>query len=99
MPSVLIMIAKVAIVVTFIKVLAAKADLLIKGAWAVIVAILAAGAVWGYYIIETATPIDMAAILLLGEVVLGATIGYKLLPDSVKKFDLKNLSGKILNGD
>ena len=97
MPTVLTMIAKVAIVVTFIKVLAAKANLVIKGAWAVMTAVLASGGVWYYYIVMTSTPIDVTTIMLLIEVIIGATMGYKLLPESVKQFDLKNLRGQILN--
>jgi len=97
MPTVLVMIAKVAVVVTFIKVLAAKANLVIKDAWAVVTAILVSGGVWYYYIAMTGTPIDMTAIMLLVEVIIGATMGYKLLPESVKMFDLKNFRGKILN--
>ena len=96
MPTVLVMIAKVAIVVTFIKVLAAKVNLVIKGAAAVIVAILSSIGVWYYYIATTGTTIDMVAIMLLVEVAIGATMGYKLLPESVKMFDLKNFRGKIL---
>lgn len=99
MPTVLVMIAKVAIMVTFIKVVAAKANILIDGAAAVVVAILSSIGVWYYYIAITETAITMAAILLLIEVAIGATIGYKLLPESVKQFDLKNLSGKVLNGN
>jgi len=97
MPTVLTMIAKVAVVVTFIKVLAAKANLVIKGAWAVMTAVLASGGVWYYYIVMTSTPIDVTTIMLLIEVIIGATMGYKLLPESVKQFDLKNLRGQILN--
>ena len=97
MPTVLTMIAKVAIVVTFIKVLAAKANLVIKGAWAVMTAVLASGGVWYYYIVMTSTPIDVTTIMLLIEVIIGATMGYKLLPESVKQFDLKNLRGQLLN--
>ena len=99
MPTVLVMIAKVAVVVTFIKVSAAKVNLVIKGAAAVVVAILSSIGVWYYYIATTETAITMAAIMMLIEVTLGATMGYKLLPDSVKKFDLKNLQGKVLNGN
>jgi len=97
MPTVLTMIAKVAVVVTFIKVLAAKANLVIKGAWAVMTAVLASGGVWYYYIVMTSTPIDVTTIMLLIEVIIGATMGYKLLPESVKQFDLKNLRGQLLN--
>ena len=97
MPTVLIMIAKVAIVVTFIKVLAAKFNLIVQGVWALIVAILSSVGVWYYYIATTETAITMAMIMLLVEVAIGATMGYKLLPDSVKSFDLRNLRGEILN--
>ena len=97
MPTVLIMIAKVAIVVTFIKVLVAKINVVITGAAAVIVAILSSVGVWYYYIATTETAITMAMIMLLGEVIIGATIGYKLLPKAVKEFDLKNLRGDVLN--
>lgn len=99
MPTVLVMIAKVAVVVTFIKVVVAKANILIQGAAAVVIAILASIGVWYYYIAITETVITMAAIMMLIEVALGATIGYKLLPESVKQFDLKNLRGKVLNGN
>ena len=95
MPTVLVMIAKVAVVVTFIKVLAAKLNIVITGAAAVVVAILSSIGVWYYYIAMTETAITMAAIMMLVEV--GATMGYKLLPKSVKEFDLKNLQGKVLN--
>ena len=97
MPTVLIMIAKVAIVVTFIKVLAAKFNLVVSGVWALIVAVLSSVGVWYYYIAVTETAITMAMVMLLGEVIIGATIGYKLLPSSVKDFDLKNLRGDVLN--
>ena len=97
MPTVLVMIAKVAIVVTFIKVVAAKANILIQGAAAVVIAILSSIGVWYYYIATTETAITMAAIMMLIEVAMGATIGYKLLPESVKQFDLKNLAGRVLN--
>jgi len=97
MPTVLVMIAKVAIVVTFIKVVAAKANILIQGAAAVVIAILSSIGVWYYYIATTETAITMAAIMMLIEVAMGATIGYKLLPESVKQFDLKNLKGQVLN--
>ena len=97
MPTVLVMIAKVAILVTVIKVVAAKANLLIQGAWAVGIAILASIGVWFYYISITGTPVDMVTIELLLEVIIGATMGYKLLPESVKSFDLKNLRGEVLN--
>ena len=97
MPTVLVMIAKVAVVVTFIKVLAAKLNIVITGAAAVVVAILSSIGVWYYYIATTETLITMAAIMMLVEVAIGATMGYKLLPKSVKEFDLKNLQGKVLN--
>jgi len=97
MPTVLVMIAKVAIVVTTIKVIAAKLNILIQGAAAFIVAILSSVGVWYFYIVTTETAITMAMILLLIEVAVGATMGYKLLPESVKSFDLKNLSGQVLN--
>ena len=97
MPTVLVMIAKVAVVVTFIKVLAAKLNIVITGAAAVVVAILSSIGVWYYYIATTETLITMAAIMMLVEVAIGATIGYKLLPESVKSFDLKNLKGQVLN--
>ena len=97
MPTVLIMIAKVAIVVTFIKVLAAKFNLVVSGVWALIVAILSSVGVWYYYIATTETAITTTMIVLLGEVILGSTIGYKLLPRSIKEFDLKNLRGEVLN--
>ena len=97
MPTVLIMIAKVAIVVTLIKVMAAKFNLVVSGVWALIVAILSSVGVWYYYIATTETAITMAMIMLLVEVAIGATMGYKLLPESVKSFDLKNLRGDVLN--
>lgn len=97
MPEVIFMIAKVAVVVTFLKVIAAKINILIEEKWAVIVAILASVGVWGYYISMSGTSIDLIAIGMLVEVIIGSTIGYKLLPDSVKSFDLKNLRGDILN--
>ena len=97
MPTVLIMIAKVAIVVTLIKVMAAKFNLVVSGVWALIVAILSSVGVWYYYIATTETAITMAMIMLLVEVAIGATMGYKLLPESVKSFDLKNLKGQVLN--
>ena len=97
MPTVLVMIAKVAIMVTLIKVLAAKINILIQGAAAFIVAILSSIGVWYYYILTTETAVTMAMILLLIEVAVGATMGYKLLPESVKSFDLKNLRGQVLN--
>lgn len=99
MPTVLVMIAKVAIVVTLIKVLAAKINILIQGAAAFIVAILSSVGVWYYYILTTETAVTMAMILLLIEVAVGATMGYKLLPESVKTFDLKNFRGDVLNGN
>jgi hypothetical protein len=91
------MIAKVAIVVTFLKVVAAKFNLVVTGVFALIVAILSSIGVWYYYIATTETAITMAMIMLLVEVAIGATIGYKLLPSSVKDFDLKNLRGEVLN--
>ena len=97
MPTVLIMIAKVAIVVTFLKVLAAKFNLVVQGVFALIVAVLSSVGVWYYYIATTETAITMAVVMLLGEVIIGATIGYKLLPKAVKEFDLKNLRGDVLN--
>ena len=97
MPTVLVMIVKVGLVVTFIKVVAAKFNLVIKGVWALIVAILSSAGVWYYYIAMTETAITMAMIMLLIEVMIGATMGYKLLPESVKSFDLKNLKGQVLN--
>ena len=97
MPTVLVMVAKVAVVVTFIKVLAAKFNLVVRGVWALVAAVLASGGVWYYYVAITETVITMSVIMLLVEVIIGSTIGYKLLPDSVKKFDLKNLRGDILN--
>ena len=97
MPEVAFMILKVAVVVTFLKVLAAKINILIQEKWAVIVAILASVGVWGYYISMSNTSIDLVAIGMLVEVIIGSTIGYKLLPNSVKDFDLKNLRGDVLN--
>ena len=97
MPTVFLMVAKVAIVVTLVKVIAAKINLVIEGATAFIVAILSSIGVWYYYIATTETAITMAMIMLLVEVAIGATIGYKLLPSSVKDFDLKNLRGETLN--
>ena len=99
MPTVLVMIAKVAVVVTLIKVLAAKINVVITGWAAVVVAVLSSVGVWYYYVMTTETAISFAVILLLGEVIVGATMGYKLLPDSVKNFDLKNLRGDVLNGN
>lgn len=97
MPTVLVMIAKVAIMVTLIKVLAAKINVVLTGAAAFIVAILSSVGVWYYYILTTETAITMAMILLLIEVAVGATMGYKLLPESVKSFDLTNSRGQVLN--
>ena len=99
MPNVAAMIITVGIVVTTIKVFAAKLNILIQGAAAFIVSILAAIGVWGYHVLMTGTPIDFGVIMLLVEVIVGATMGYKLLPDSVKNFDLKNLRGDVLNGN
>lgn len=97
MPTVLIMIGTVMVVVEFLKTAAAKLNLTIEGAVAYVVAVLASVGVWGYHILQTGTAIDFAAIMLLGEVIIGATMGYKLLPESVKTFDLKNLRGEVLN--
>lgn len=97
MPNVAAMIATVAIVVTAIKVAAAKVNIVIQGAAAFIVSILASIGVWGYHVLMTETPIDFGVIMLLIEVIVGATMGWKLLPKSVKEFDLKNLRGDILN--
>ena len=99
MPNVAAMIATVAIVVTLIKVAAAKINILIQGAAAFIVSVLASFGVWGYHVLMTGTPIDFGVIMLLVEVIVGATMGYKLLPDSVKNFDLVNLRGDVLNGN
>lgn len=97
MPSVLAMVASVAIVVTIMKVAAAKLNLLLKDAWAFGASVLASIGVWGYNIWITETVITPPMILLLLEVMAGATMGYKLLPDSVKDFKLKNLKGQVLN--
>jgi len=69
------------VVVAFIKELLAKINVLIEGKWAVVVAILSSIGVWGYYVFTTNTPIDIATIGILIEVIIGSTIGYKLLPD------------------
>jgi len=97
LPAVAFMVLKVAVVVTFIKVLLAKINVVIEGMWAVVVAVLSSIGVWGYYVFTTGTPIDIGAIGILIEVIIGSTIGYKLLPESVKEFDLVNLRGEILN--
>lgn len=98
MPNVAVMVATVVIVVAFIKVLAAKINVVIQGVWAVIVAVLSCAGVWGYHIIQTSTAVDMTAIMLLGELIIAAVIGYKFLPDSIKEFELKNLNGTTING-
>lgn len=98
MPSVPAMIATVAIVVVFIKTLLAKINVLVEGAGSIVVAVLSSIGVWGYHMIDTGTAFTMAGLLILAEVAIGATMGYKLLPDSIKKFDLVNLRGEILNG-
>jgi len=97
LPEVAFMVLKVAVVVTFLKVLFAKINVIIEGKFAVVVAILSSIGVWGYYVFTTGTPIDIGAIGVLIEVIIGATMGYKLLPDSIKDFDLTNMRGEILN--
>ena len=97
MPSVLTMVAQVAIVVTIMKLAAAKVNLLLKGVWALGAAVLASIGVWYYHISISETAITVATIIILLEIVSGATIGYKFLPDSIKDFKIKNLKGEVLN--
>lgn len=96
MPSVVVMVASVAIVTEFLKVALAEINILVEGRGAVITAILGSIGVVGYHWILSQTDFSMSVITTLVQVVISATIGFKLLKMAGGRYKLTNLAGKIL---
>lgn len=96
MPSVVIMVASVAIVTEFLKVALAEINILVEGKGAVITAILGSVGVVGYHWIMSGTDFSFLLITTLGQVIIGATMGFKLLKMAGGRYTLKNLAGKVI---
>ena len=79
MPTVIVMIATVAVVTEFFKRVLEKAGIVLTKLTKVIVAVLASVGVVGYHWIESGEVFSFTLIVLLIQVAVGATQGYNLL--------------------
>jgi len=95
-PSMVALVASVAILTEFIKVFMSKFNIVIEGKFAVVLAMFSSLVVVGYHAMMAGAGINMDLIKTLIEVVIGSTMGFKMLKMAGGSHTLKNLAGKIL---